>query len=113
MRRGVRHTCVFEKNTGPLDRIVHALVAQEAGEMWDAIVQFIGQSNITISPAASPEFRQVIQTASGGGFDRALKNPKGDVDQEFKAFCPSRGPMALRKYVVQAASAERDAMEDI
>jgi hypothetical protein len=57
--------------------------------MWDAIVPFVGQSNIAISTGASPEFRQVIQAALRGGFDRALKNPKGDVDQEFKAFCPS------------------------
>jgi hypothetical protein len=54
MWREVRHTCVFEKNTGHLDRIVHALVAQEASKMWDAIVQFVGQSNIAISTAASP-----------------------------------------------------------
>jgi hypothetical protein len=41
--------------------------------MWDAIVQFEGQANIAISPAASPEFPQVIQAAFVGGFDRALK----------------------------------------
>jgi hypothetical protein len=79
--------------------------------MWDAIVHFVGQSNIAISTAASSEFRQVIQTAFVGGFDRARKNPKGDVEQEFKAFCPLRKPTALRKYVVQAASAERDELE--
>jgi hypothetical protein len=79
--------------------------------MWDAIVQFVGQSNMAISTAASPGFRQVIRAAFEGGFDRARKNPKGDVEQEFKAFCPLRKPTSLRKYVVQAASAERDAME--
>jgi hypothetical protein len=70
MRRGVRHTCVFEKNTGPLDRTVHALAAQEAGEICDATAQFVGQSNIAIWAVASPEFRSVIQGAFARGFDR-------------------------------------------
>jgi hypothetical protein len=53
-------TSVFDNTTGPLDRIVHALVAQKASEMWNAIVQFVGESDAAISTAASPKFRQVI-----------------------------------------------------
>jgi hypothetical protein len=36
-----------------------------------------------------------------------------DVDQEFEAFCPSRGATTLRKDVIQAASPERNAIEGI
>jgi hypothetical protein len=73
----VRHKCFFfENKTGILEQIVHPLVAQEAGEMWDAIVQFVRQSNIAIRTIASPEFRQVIEAAFVAGFDRALKNPE-------------------------------------
>jgi hypothetical protein len=113
LKRGVRHTCVFTQTTGPLDQIVHNLVSAEAGAMWDAIVQFIGESDIAISTAASPGFRQVIRTAFHGGFERGVADPKGDVDRAFAAFCPSRSPGTIRKYVCRAADAERAGLEAV
>jgi hypothetical protein len=111
LKRGVRHTCVFGQTTGPLDQIVNHLVSAEAGAMWNAIVQFIGESDIAISTAASPGFRQVIRTAFQGGFERGVADPKGDVDRAFAAFCPSRSPGTIRKYVCRAADAERAGLE--
>jgi hypothetical protein len=66
------------------------MVSGEAGAMWDVIVQFVGQCNIPIATAASPEFHQVIEAAFVGGFECALKNPKANVDRDFAKFCPPR-----------------------
>jgi hypothetical protein len=110
---GVRHTCTFTETIGPLDRLMHDMVSGEAGEMWDAIVTFIGQFDISISTAASSEFHQLIHRALIEGFNRALKHPKGDIEREFAQFCPQRGPTAVRKYVIQAASSDRAQLETV
>jgi hypothetical protein len=89
------------------------MVSGEAGAMWDVIVQFVGQCDIPIATAASPEFHQVVKAAFIGGFDPALKNPKADVEHEFAKFCPSRGPTTVRRYVVQAGFAERAMLEGV
>jgi hypothetical protein len=114
LANGVLHVCNFTQKEaiGPLDRIVHELVAGEAGEMWDLIVRFVGQANIPISTAASPEFHQIIKASFLPGFDRALKNPKANVDREFTMFFPPRSATAVRGYVIQAASDERARLEN-
>jgi hypothetical protein len=89
------------------------MVSGEAGAMWDVIVQFVGQCDIPISTAASPDFHQVIKAAFLGGFDQALKNPKANAEHEFAKFCPSRGPTTVRRYVVHAAFAERAKLEGV
>jgi hypothetical protein len=62
------------KKTGPLETIVHTLVTQEAGQMWDGIVQFVGLSNVTISTTASAEFRSLMRIASAGGWPSQIQS---------------------------------------
>jgi hypothetical protein len=89
------------------------MVSAQAGQMWDSIVGFVGQTNTAISTVASPAFRDVIRVAFSGGFEHGSAKPKADIEQEFKTFCPVRGTTTIRKYVVQAGDMERQSFEAV
>jgi hypothetical protein len=80
-------------------------------EVWDRIIHFAVESNMSVESAASPSFRSVIHAAFDGGFQRALRNPKADPVAEFKLFCPQKRPTALRKGFIQSAESDRIKLE--
>jgi hypothetical protein len=79
--------------------------------MWDRIVHFAVESNMSVEAAASPSFRSVIRDAFAAGFQRAIQKPKSNVDHEFNEFCPQRRPTALRKAFIEIAAGDRLKLE--
>jgi hypothetical protein len=111
LRKHKLHDCVFGPVSGPLDRMIDAMAAPSPSEMWDEIIHFAVQSNMSIEAAASESFRSVIHTAFQCGFRRALQRPIANVEEEFRAFCPQKRPTALRQLFIQVAGADRTKLE--
>jgi hypothetical protein len=87
LRQHKLHNCVFGPVSGSLDPIIGSMENATPTEMWDQMIHFVVNSNMSIEADASPSFHSVIHIAFQSGFQRALPNPKADVEVKFKDYC--------------------------